>query len=165
MKPIRPADYNDLPIIHDLAHKIWPDAYSQILSPELMAYMLDKIYSLSSLQNQFINLKHNFILVFNENIPVGLASFSTKENNNLIYRLHKIYLLPNQQGKGTGKMLLEHIINFAKAAGATSLELNVNRHNKARNFYEKRGFIIKAEEDIDFGQRYFMNDYIMELAF
>jgi ribosomal protein S18 acetylase RimI-like enzyme len=41
--------------------------------------------------------------------------------------------------------------------------VNVNRHNKALHFYEKYGFKIIREEDIDIGEGYFMNDYVMEL--
>ena len=40
--------------------------------------------------------------------------------------------------------------------------LNVNRRNKAKQFYEHLGFTIISEEDIDIGQGYFMNDYVME---
>jgi len=57
------------------------------------------------------------------------------------------------------------VVNSVKGMSATSLTLNVNRHNKARFFYEKYGFVIIGEEDIDIGEGYFMNDYIMELSF
>jgi ribosomal protein S18 acetylase RimI-like enzyme len=40
--------------------------------------------------------------------------------------------------------------------------LNVNRYNKARFFYEKLGFVIMKEEDIDIGSGYYMIDYVME---
>ncbi|MGZ8545109.1 MAG: GNAT family N-acetyltransferase, partial [Flavisolibacter sp.] len=46
--------------------------------------------------------------------------------------------------------------------GATVLRLNVNRNNSARSFYEKLGFEMIGEEDIDIGNGYFMNDYVME---
>jgi diamine N-acetyltransferase len=46
--------------------------------------------------------------------------------------------------------------------GATRLRLNVNRFNKAVGFYENFGFRVIGQEDIDIGQGYFMNDYIME---
>lgn len=165
MKLIKAAGFNDLQIIHDLAHKIWPDAYRAILSPEQMKYMLHNIYSVTSLQNQLIELEHHFILVLDKNIPAGFASFSPKEKDSFVFRLHKIYVLPQQQGTGTGKLLLEHVINSVKQLGAISLELNVNRHNKARLFYEKYGFTIIGEEDIDIGAGYFMNDYVMKLNF
>ena len=162
MASIKNAAFNDLPVIHDLAHRIWPDAYGDILSPEQMKYMLEQIYSLASLQNQFTDLQHTFILVTHDNhVPCGFASFSPKEKNSTTYRLHKIYILPQQQGTGTGKFLLTYIINSIKSSGATSLELNVNRFNKARFFYEKQGFTITGQEDIDIGSGFFMNDYVM----
>jgi GNAT superfamily N-acetyltransferase len=164
MISIKSAVFSDLPVIHNLAHRIWPDAYGEILSPGQLEYMLEQIYSLVSLQNQLVVLKHTFILVLDNDIPVGFASFSPKEKNGTIYRLHKIYVLPQQQGTGTGKLLLAHAIDSIKLLGAASLELNVNRHNTARLFYEKQGFTIIGEEDIDIGQGYFMNDYVMKLA-
>ena len=45
-------------------------------------------------------------------------------------------------------------------AGKETLDLNVNRHNKAKNFYEKMGFQVAYEEDIPIG-KYWMNDYVM----
>ena len=164
MISIRSATADDLPVIHDLAHKIWPAAYSDILSTEQLEYMLDLIYSLTSLHHQLVDLKHNFFIVLNKYNPAGFASFSQKELNSATYRLHKIYVLPQQQGSGTGKLLLAHVINSIKSSGGTSLELNVNRHNKARHFYEKSGFKIIGEEDNDIGKGYFMNDFVMRLG-
>ncbi len=95
---------------------------------------------------------------------MGFASYSPKQSGVFdCYRLHKLYVLPNQQGKGTGKLLIDFIIDEIKQAGATILELNVNRHNKALHFYNKIGFTIAREQDIDIGNGYFMNDYVMEL--
>ena len=161
MISIRSATFSDLAVVHDLAHQIWPHAYGDILSHGQLKYMLEEIYSMSSLQNQLTALQHNFILVLKDNIPVGFASFSPKEKNSTAYRLHKIYVLPEQQGTGTGKFLLAYVINSIKSLGGTSLELNINRYNKARFFYEKQGFTITGMEDIDIGRGYFMNDYVM----
>lgn len=163
MTSIKSATVGDLPAIHDLAHKIWPAAYGDILSPAQLEYMLNLFYSLASLRHQLVDLKHNFLMVLDENIPAGFASFSQKEMNSTAYRLHKIYVLPQQQGTGAGKLLLEYIINSIKTSGGASLELNVNRHNKALYFYKKWGFKIISEEDIDIGKGYFMNDFVMHL--
>ncbi len=163
MKSIRAATQDDLQIIHDLAHDTWPHAYGEILSAAQLHYMLDKMYSLPSLQHQLLESQHSFILVFDDAVPVGFASFSPEKENASAFRLHKIYLLPGQQGTGTGKILLEYIITRIKEMGATSLELNVNRHNKARYFYEKQGFWVTKEVDVNIGGGFFMNDFIMQL--
>ena len=157
------ATIDNLPVIRELAHTIWPHSYGSIIPQEQLEYMLELIYAVPALQHQMLNLKHQFILVLNDDVISGFASFSQKEITQSVYRLHKIYLSTELQGTGTGKVLLQHIINSAKAAGAISLELNVNRNNKARYFYEKQGFSITRQEDIDIGNGYFMNDFVMSL--
>ena len=73
-----------------------------------------------------------------------------------------MYVLPTIQQKGSGKVLLMEVIDRVKTLGAKKLQLNVNRHNKALLFYEKMGFVIIKEDDIDLGHNFYMNDYVME---
>ena len=98
--------------------------------------------------------------MYNAGVPIGFASYSEIEPS--VYKLHKIYVLTIHQGRGTGRFIMEHIIADILPKGATALQLNVNRNNNAKRFYEKLGFQVIAEEDIDIGDGYFMNDYIME---
>lgn len=164
MIEIKPANIADLEAIQCLAHEIWPTAYLGILGQQQLDYMLEKIYSLTSLKHQLSVLKHRFIILREEKIPLGFASYSPHEDE-AIYHLNKIYVIPSLQGRHLGKQLLTYIISQIKKSGATSLQLNVNRYNKALHFYEKQGFKIIREEDIDIGSGYFMNDYVMELKF
>lgn len=164
MRFIRAAVLSELCIIRDLAYATWPSAYGAILSEHQLDYMLDKIYSLSSLQKQVAEQHHNFVLLIDDLTPIGFASFSEEENNPSAYHLHKIYVLPGQQGSGSGRMLLDYVVTISKQNNAAFLTLNVNRRNKAISFYEKYGFVIKSEANIDIGNGYFMNDYIMELS-
>lgn len=156
---IRNASMKDIPLIRSLAQEIWPKTYASILSQRQIDYMMKLMYSENALNDQ---MKHNhqFILVFNNGIPVGFAAFG--EIGPTVYKLYKIYVLHSQQGKGAGKFVINHIINQVKAKGGSAIQLNVNRHNTAKLFYEKLGFIEIREEDIDIGGGYFMNDYIME---
>ena len=48
-----------------------------------------------------------------------------------------------------------------RAQGAKAFELNVNRHNKALDFYKKMGMSIDRSGDFDIGGGFYMNDYIM----
>mgnify|MGYP001549981285 CR=1 FL=1 len=131
MITIKPAETNDLKSIHRLAYEIWPVAYREILSTEQLEYMLQSFYSISSLQHQQDALKHQFLIVFENETPIGFASFSAHPDNTSIYHLNKIYVLPRQQGKNIGNQLLEHVIISAKKKGAASLQMNVNRNKKA----------------------------------
>ena len=163
MLSIQTAGLKEINLINGLAYRIWPEAYKSILAPDQMEYMLNLIYSPSSLKKQMKDLQHKFIIVYDNNLPAGFASYSLKLKSKNIFRLHKIYILHELQGKGIGKYLLNKIIADVKPTGAKFLELNVNRNNKALEFYKKLGFKIISEEDIDIDNGYFMNDYVMNL--
>lgn len=154
---IRRATPTDIPTIQHLSRVIWPVAYGAILSADQIAYMLELMYSSTSLLKQME--EHEFILCHDADEPIGFASFSHVGEN--VFKLHKIYILPERQGKGVGRFMVEHILRAIQEKGGVALDLNVNRHNPARFFYERLGFEIIREEDIDIGQGYWMNDYVM----
>lgn len=159
---IRSAGIEDINTIGYLAHNIWPATYREILTPGQLDYMMKLIYSPASLSRQILEQKHSFLLLEDDEAPVGFASYSPLADP-LVHKLHKIYVLPNLQGRGLGKLMIDFIVEQIKSGGATALQLNVNRYNQARRFYEKLGFRVIREEDIDIGQGYFMNDFVMEL--
>ncbi len=164
MPEISYAGKDDVDIIRNLAHSIWPVAYGEILSPQQLHYMLGLMYSDQALLNQIIEKGHQFILIKEDDVAVGFASYSAKlKNDPEVFRLHKLYVLPSQQGKGTGKILLQFVVDQIRKQSACKLELNVNRNNKALHFYHKMGFTISREENIDIGEGFFMDDYVMEL--
>ncbi len=161
---IRNAGFNDIPVIQQLVHIVWPETYVGIISKEQIEYMLNLFYSDEALREQIAKGDH-FIIAEADNQPVGFASYSLKPGRSGIYRLNKLYVLTGKQGNGTGKSLLETIFSEIINNNGSSLELNVNRHNKAVSFYEHVGFKILHEEDIDIGNSFFMNDYVMIKSF
>ncbi len=163
MIAVKKVGEESIPAVQHIVQLTWPVTYGPILSPEQLDYMIDLIYSTDALKQQ-LQKGHQFILATEEDNIVGFASYSAKDNTQSSrFRLHKIYIDPDQQGKGIGKILLDFILADIKPKGATDLELNVNRYNKALGFYQKLGFHIINEEDIDIGNGYFMNDYVMNL--
>lgn len=160
MYSIRKATINDVETIRSLAIEIWEDAYSAILAKEQLDYMLDEIYSAEKIANQIKNNQQTFLLLIEDEQPVAFAAYSPRDEDADIYKLHKLYCLPITQGKGYGKILINEVSDHVLKAGKHILDLNVNRYNKAKNFYEKMGFKVIYEEDIPIGP-YFMNDYVM----
>jgi len=158
---IRTAIISDIPLIQSLVHKIWPATYSAILSEEQIAYMLARFYNSETMQQQ-MEQGHRMLILQERKAAIGFAAFECDYEVQTC-KLHKIYLLPETQGKGAGKFLLNEVIAQAKQKAQSRLLLNVNRYNKAFEFYKRIGFATIAEEDIDIGNGYFMNDYIMEL--
>lgn len=160
MVTIRLANADDLTTVEQLAREIWPGTYGDILSSAQLEYMLDLIYNNATLRNQMLNQQHTFLMVEQDGEPVAFAAYSTIEPG--VSKLHKIYVHQKTQGQGIGKQLIDHIVNQLRPQGIHTLRLNVNRQNKARFFYEKLGFEVVKEEDIDIGKGYFMVDYVME---
>lgn len=156
---IRRASLSDIPLIRNLAERIWPATYESILPKEQIDYMMNLMYSESALQKDMQN-NIDFILLLDSNVPVGFAAYGWIAQG--ICKLHKIYVLREMQGKGMGAFIINEIITRLHIAGASALQLNVNRNNIAKGFYEKLGFTVIREEDIDIGGGYFMNDYVME---
>lgn len=157
---IRLATVEDLITIEQLAREIWPVTYADKLAPDQLAYMLDMIYSNASLSDQLLQQHHTFLIVELAGRPVGFASYSTIEPG--VSKLHKIYVHQNTQGQGIGKKLIDHIIEQLQSQSIQTLRLNVKRDNSARFFYEKLGFVITEEVDIEIGNGFYMRDYVME---
>lgn len=156
---IRNATIEDIPLIRELTYKVWPQTYADLLSKEQISYMLEMMYSVPSLQKQ-IKDGAQFIFVYDEKEPVGFASFQETEPET--WKLHKLYVLASQQGKGTGRFVIDYIIDEIKQQGAAALQLQVNRHNNAKSFYEKLGFSVIKEFEFDIGNGYVMDDYVLE---
>jgi GNAT superfamily N-acetyltransferase len=162
MFTIKDASIADIPAIRAIAEKTWWPTYSPILTSEQIQYVLDSIYDKETLKNVMENGSQTFIIISNEHGPQGFASFGIVQKNPDVYKLHKIYVLPENHGKGYGKILIEDIKTRVLNAGSNILELNVNRFNKAKTFYEKLGFKVISEVDIPIGP-YWMNDFVMRI--
>lgn len=158
---LRKAREKDIEVIRTIANSTWYDTYSSIISLDQIEYMLAEMYSAATLLSQFQE-GYTFLIAEENDTNVGFAGFSLTDPEKRIYKLHKLYVLPTAHGKGVGKLLMNEVVNIAKAGGGVSLELNVNRNNKAAAFYEKAGFKIKETVDISIGNGFFMNDYVME---
>jgi diamine N-acetyltransferase len=104
-----------------------------------------------------------FLLLYEQNVPKGFAAYGAWGEKPGTWKIHKLYVLPESQGKGFGKELLNKIKQRAKPNGVTTLVLNVNRQNPAFSFYKGYGFSVLREDDIPIGP-YWMNDYVMTLA-
>jgi GNAT superfamily N-acetyltransferase len=159
MRSIQKADITAIAAIQQIAKLTWPVTYKDILPEGQLDYMLQRLFNAAALKQQIEN-GYQYLLALEDATPIGFASYSPK-NDPSTYKLNRLYIHPAEQGKGIGKLLLDHIIRDILLNNATYLDVNVNRHNKALTFYQKNGFEIIKEEDIDVGNGYFMNDYVL----
>ena len=125
---IKEATTNDISAIQNLAEITWENTYNFLPNGQI-EYMLELMYSNTSLQEQ-MNSGHQFyVAIVDENI-VGFASVSKEKE--FIYKLNKLYVLPTTQKTGAGKALLQSVIAYAKEKNALELQLQVNRNNNAK---------------------------------
>lgn len=152
----------DVFIVNHLANEIWPQAYGEILSKDQLDYMLDWLYDINTLREK-VQIGYLFYLIKENGVAKGYMALEPNYPDAGFLRIHNIYVLPDQQKKGLGRTMMNHAIDIAFDLDLKRLHLNVNRFNDARDFYERLGFKVIGEEDIDIGKGYLMEDYIMEL--
>ena len=150
-------------IVRDLAWATWWTAYGNIISAEQIRYMLEVLYNEETLRRLINDGEQQFFILREDGRPCGFAAYSARAEDPSIYKLHKLYVLPDCQGKGFGRQMLQEVIARLQTRPVKALDLNVNRQNPALKFYESQGFVITREEDIAIGP-YWMNDYVMRLT-
>jgi predicted acetyltransferase len=151
------ANNNDVLSIAELAKIIWHQHYTSIIGTEQINYMLNKMYSKPSLEEQITVLKHQFYFIMYNNEKIGFISVNETESNN--WHINKFYILQTIAAKGLGTQCFNEIL---KLLSPKKISLTVNRKNyKSINFYFKNGFKIKDVKDFDIGNGYLMEDFIM----
>lgn len=160
---ILPATELHIPQIRQVAYDTWPVTYSRIISEKQMSYMLGWMYSAESLARQMNEQGHKFLVAMEEQQCLGFASYELDYKKPGTTKIHKLYILPQTQGKGVGRKLMDAIATTAIQHDNHTITLNVNRENKAVDFYKRIGFEIIASEDIDIGEGLFMKDFILEV--
>ncbi|PTT16745.1 GNAT family N-acetyltransferase [Flavobacterium sp. HMWF030] len=165
MITILDAGLNDIKTIQEITNITWPITYGEILSKEQLDYMLGLFYSEEALAKQIENKEQLFYLISDSESIIGFIGIEHNYKNEAITKIHKIYLLPETQGKGIGKKVFDEIQNMALENNSKGLLLNVNRFNTALGFYKKIGFEVAEEINIEIGNGYLMEDYVMKKKF
>lgn len=157
---IASAAGDDIARIQALAHEVWRRHYPGILSQAQIDYMLDQGYSRDALMRFVTDADAGLALAQRDDDAVGFAAWYRP--GHAAMKLDKLYVLPQYHGEGIGRALIEHVTATARAAGCTSLTLNVNRYNTASiRAYERCGFSIRGEGDFPIGGGFVMEDFIM----
>ena len=149
----------DIDTISAIAEATWLLTYGSIVSAQQLVYMFEWMYDAESLRQQMAR-GVVFLLLYKDNAADGFAAYEVLADGRA--RVHKLYFRPSAQGQGLGKLLLAEVCQRAVAQHCAVVELNVNRANAAVYFYQKMDFHIVREVDLDVGNGFFMNDFVME---
>ena len=158
---IKPARVEHLPALRDLAAVIWHAHYPGIVSREQIDYMLARMYSLETMWNEIESQAIRYDQLLLDGALIGFASYGPTGDPK-IWKLHKLYLLPDQHGRGLGSELLHHCETQAHALGAQRLSLNVNKRNaRAIAAYQRNGYAVSESVCLDIGNGFVMDDFVM----
>jgi len=151
----------DIAVVARLAREIWHRHYPGIISVAQIDYMLEQGYSHASLSRYLAERDAGLALAQREGQSIGFVAWCRTESGGQM-KVEKVYVLPEHHGSGTGRALLEHVATQARAAGCSSLTLNVNRNNaRAIRAYEGCGFAVCARSDVPIGNGFVLEDFVM----
>ncbi len=167
MKPLAsqteifPVEEEHLPALADLAGIIWRQHYPGIISHEQINYMLRKMYALDTLREEIRSQGIHFYWLMVDGQIAGFASIGPLDPPE-VWKLHKLYLLPELHGRRLGTLLLNHCEVEARRFGARRMQLAVNKHNlRPIAAYKRNGFVVIESVVTDFGAGFVMDDFIM----
>lgn len=156
MLKFKNATINDIPLIAQLADKIWKEHYPSIISQDQINYMLQSRYSQEAITVDMKKGEKYFIAYCGEKA----VAYASIEWHGGFYYLHKFYIDVSSHRKGFGRQLFDYLLS--QIDDLMPIKLQVNRQNiKAVNFYFKIGFEIESATDFDIGGGYYMNDFVM----
>ena len=164
----------DFETLAQLAEKIWRAHYTKIIGSAQVDYMLADRYTPEKLR-LYLDADDRWLMLLRmDDRAVGYCSYALAENPGEMkppeiksgeMKLEQLYVLPELQGQGLGRLMLRHFEEQARARGCRTLVLQVNKRNDiAVAFYRKAGFSVREEAVFDIGNGFVMDDYVMEKA-
>ena len=158
---ILPAGEEHLPALAQLAGVIWRQHYPGIISHAQIDYMLGKMYSLDMLREDVRLRKIRFYQLVVDGRMAGFGAIGPLAAPG-VWKLYKLYMLPEFHGRGLGSRLLQHCEAEARRLGARRLRLEVNKRNlRSLAAYQRNGFKVIQSVMTDFGGGFFMDDFVM----
>lgn len=155
---IRHAEFEDIEEIQDVAMESWLDTYSGIIPEENIKEIVDSWYDSKDLKQQ---VKDPLFFVAEENGEItGFIHASVKDER---AHLHRLYLRPENQGKGLGTRLYEKAEDMIKETDARFIRLEVMSENsKGLDFYTSKGFELEKEEKVELNQTEVMQKVLVK---
>lgn len=138
---IRPATKKDIAEIKMLLDR----NFDEVMFAHHSKSVLEKFKSHNSLENLLAQLDWKYVYVVEDDGVVGtgaLADFGTSKQPK--FSMSNLYVLPERQGQGIGRILFEQIMSEAKSRNVDILHVPSSRN--AVSFYEKMGFLVDEDQ-------------------
>lgn len=153
---------DEVSLIREMARRVWPETFKDILSAEQIHYMLEWMYAEHQLHTEITQQHIHYDLILTDGGPAGYVAYGPgKDRADL--KLHKLYIMPEFQHRGLGRLAFDRVMAFAALEKKAFIILQVNRNNsQAISAYRKYGFRVRMEAVTDIGNGFVMDDYILE---
>jgi len=147
---IRNWTKEDFPIVKHILLTTWKNTYRFIPEEDILIHF-EKYYSKDRLLEILNDPFSNGIIAEINSIPAGwLKMFEDSINKNLY--ISSLYVLPEFQGFGVGKKLLNEAYRIATVKGFNKVWLGVMKQNvKSLDWYKSLGFVFDEEEPFQMG--------------
>ncbi|MDD3610137.1 MAG: GNAT family N-acetyltransferase [Halothiobacillaceae bacterium] len=156
------AAREDVPLIRELAERIWRVHYPGIIGQAQIEYMLSRMYALDRLREEIDGGQVEYLVMEIDAEAVGFMALRDDPESDSL-RLDKLYLDPKLHGRGLGALMLAECERRARERARHRIVLHVNRQNqRALRAYRRAGFSVAGESVTDIGQGFVMDDYRME---
>jgi ribosomal protein S18 acetylase RimI-like enzyme len=157
---IRPLEAADIPELLALARDTWHAHYPSIITLAQIEYMLNQRYQPELISADLDRSSRYWDVLERLGRLMAFAQYEPVAPGEC--KLDKLYVRHDARHQGFGSRLLAHVEREARALGATSLWLQVNRNNaQAIAAYRRNGFDVAREVVVDIGGGFMMDDFVM----
>ena len=145
-----------------LAKRAWELAYTELLGPAQVEYMVEKFLSPKAVRQQMEEQGYAYHFILGDGAPGGFIGFAPGYEGREELFLSKLYLLPEMKGSGAARAAFGLAEREALGKGLPQIRLTVNKHNThAMEVYRHWGFETVDSVVTDIGGGFVMDDYIM----
>ena len=146
---IRLATSSDIALLTELSISTLREAFGPPHNPaELVEEYIQSAISAEQLTAELADPRATFfLLTLTDGTAIGYAKLRRhapprRMATRKAVEIQRIYLLQEHVGRGQGRRLMEHCLDWARSQGYAAVWLGVwERNVQARAFYEKMGFV------------------------
>jgi len=148
---VRGWNEGDLESIRRITWTTWLDAYGSFIPERDLKSYFDSAYTVKELTELHRSPHFRGLLAEVEGRPTGYAKVRYAPEEQRCY-VSSLYVLPEFQGKGVGRRLMEEAERHALAFGVKEIWLGVMVQNTpALEWYQRNGFVFVEEQPFTMG--------------
>ena len=145
---VRPRRAGDTRAVRRVARRTWRATYEAFAPAAFIAAVLRRGYGRRRLVEGLADPRRDAFVAEREGRLVGYADILVGSEGTA--DLVRLYVLPEEQGAGAGRALLDACVRAVQERGLDRLDVEVDAENgPALRWYERRGFL--AAGDATFG--------------